>query len=210
MKILIDIDNVISDFVTAMVAYLNVKYNKKFKSSDVTVWDFVDSPNLDITKSQFYQSLNEFVELKLWNKSPIYFDANMVLNRLFKDHCVIYLSSRPAIAANETISFFEKNGLPFNGLQILENEAQPVLCGNIALCQGFRKGEIAKNWEADIAIEDRPSTIQNYIDKGIMVVRKEEPYNSNVKYIGDLSLLKSSPNLIGFEKIINQIGIGEI
>jgi len=208
MKILVDIDNVVVDFVTAMIAYLNVKYDKNFKVSDMVAWDFTDSPNIDITTEQFYQAYDDFMKLDLWDKAPIYSDANSVLNRLFEDHCVIYLSSRPPTAEKKTISCFTENGIPFNGFQVLRSEAQPTACGMINFCQGLSKGEIAKNWEADVAVEDKPSTIQSYINKGIMVVRKEEPYNE-LKYTGNLSLLRSSPNLTEFEKIVNQLEQGE-
>lgn len=204
MNILIDIDNVIVDFVSSMIAYINVKYSKSFKASDVECWDFVDSPNIDITKDQFYEAYDDFQKLQLWHTSPIYPDSKEVLDRLFKDHYVVYLSSRPASAASATVSYFKKHSLPFNGLQILENESQPTMRGSIAFCEGMDKGVIAKNWIADIAIEDRPSTIQSYINEGIMVVRKEEPYN-DVEYTGSEELLKSCINLTEFENIVNSL-----
>ena len=204
MNILIDIDNVIVDFVTSMIEYINVKHNRNFKSSDVQCWDFTDSPNIDITEEQFYSAYEDFKRLQLWHKSPIYLDSKEVLDRLFKDYNVVYLTSRPVSAANETILYFQRYDLPFSGLQILENELQKTMCGNIVFCEGMNKGVIGKNWMVDIAIEDRPSTIQSYIDEGIMVVRKEEPYN-NVEYIGNKELLRSCSNLTEFEKIINSL-----
>jgi len=204
MNILIDIDNVVVDFVTSMIAYFNIKYDKKFKASDVVCWDFVDSPKIDITLEQFYAAYDDFQSLQLWHKIPIYPDSKEVLDRLFKNHNVVYLSSRPASAADETTLYFQKHGLPFNGLQVLESESQKVMCGNIAFCEGMNKGVIAKNWMVDIVVEDRPSTIQNYIDEGIMVVRKEEPYN-DVEYTGNEELLKSCANLTEFESIVSSL-----
>lgn len=208
MKILVDIDNVAVDFVTAMIAYLNVRYDKQYQASDVVVWDFVESPNIDLTEKQFYDALGEFIELGLWDKSPVYPDAAEVLNFLFEEHCLIYLSSRPASATRKTISHFTLNGLPFNDLVILSNEVKLAGCGNIAFSYGLNKGKIAKNWGADLVIEDRPSTIQSYIDEGIRVVRKVEPYNSGIEYTGDVQLLKSSPDLTGFKKIVDQLADG--
>ena len=205
MKILVDIDNVVVNFVAAMIAYLNLRYNKRYKVSDMQAWDFVESPNIDITQKQFFKAFDEFSELNLWDKAPMYRDASEVLNRLSKNHCFIYLSSRSESAKQKTIEQFRANNLPFNDFVVLENESQPVSCGSIAFCQGMNKGEIAKNWGADIAIEDKPSTIQEYINQGVRVVRKKEPYNESIKYRGDISLLESSSNLTGFEKIVNKL-----
>jgi uncharacterized HAD superfamily protein len=202
MKILVDIDNVVADFVVVMISYLNVKYDKELKASDVTVWDFVDSPNIDLTKDQFYESLDEYISMNFWTKQPVYKDAREVLERLMKDHCVIYLTSRPASALEATKQSFAKYGLPFNDVYVMENETQPSNCGDIVMCPKMDKGRIADQWKVDVAIEDCPEKIQNYINHGIKVVRKEEPYNDNIKFVDKFDILRSSPNLTEFEKIV--------
>ena len=46
--LIIDIDNVVCNFVSAMIDFTNERLGTEYKASDVTVWDFVDSPNIDI------------------------------------------------------------------------------------------------------------------------------------------------------------------
>ena len=208
MLILIDVDNVISDFVATMVAYMNIKYGKQYKKEDVTVWDFVESPNIDLELSDFHQCLNEYIGMGLWDKQPVYEDASEILHKLMENHCVVYLTCRPAAALTVTTKYFQDNNLPFNSFRIVEDDQQPIGCGDIALCHGRNKGVIAKQWGADLAIDDRPSTVQDYLDQGMRIVRKEEPYNNDVEYTGNIKLLRSAPNLTGFLKIVEDLASG--
>jgi len=205
LKLLVDIDNVICGFAELMVEYLNFRYRCAYKFKDYIVWDFVYNDEVKLTKDQFYQAFDEFVEIGFWDSIDIYKDVPKVLQKLFKLHDIIYLSSRPESAKRKTIQYFEKHKIPFNGCTILREPDQHIKWGHIVLCPGLNKGTIAKHIEADLAIEDQPRTIQDYINEGINVVQRLQPYNEDSRFEDPHGLVSTCRSFKGFAKIVHQL-----
>jgi len=205
MKLIVDIDNVVCDFVYAMVEYVNFKLGKNIKPSDVTVWDFVYSPNIDIEYDQMMLLFKNFFELKMWGNSPIYLDSKEVLHWIADNHDYIYLTNRPPEAEQPTIDYFEKEDLPYTATHILRAYDDDVCHGAIVFVNGHDKSTFAKQISADIAIEDKPSTVQDYLNAGINTALKIEPYNQWVKYDDPNGMLHRCANLTEFKTLVERL-----
>jgi len=205
MKLIIDIDNVVCNFVYAMIEYINFKLSKNFKPKDVTVWDFVDSPRIDIEYDHMMELFNEFFGLKLWSNVPLYPDTKEILNWIAKNHEFIYLTNRPPEAEQNTIDYFEHHNLPYCATHVLRSYEDDVCSGSITFINGHRKAEFAKIIGADVAIEDKPKTVQEYLDEGIHVALKVEPYNEWIKYDDSDGKLHRCKNLTEFKELVTRL-----
>jgi len=204
MKILLDIDNVICGFGEYFVEYLNLRYKKSYSFSDFTVWDFVWSDHVDLTIDQFYKAFDEFQQVGMWNSLKIYEEAKNVINELYKDHDVAYLTSRPIGAMRATSDYFSHNKLPFTYCKELEGEEEEIKPGTIAFCPGLNKGKIGSFNQIDIAVEDQPKTIQCYIDCGVNVTRRLQPYNEHLEFKDPEGFLSSCSDLNQFKELVNK------
>jgi len=205
MKLIIDIDNVVCDFVYAMVEYTNFKLGKNIKTSDVTVWDFVDSPNIDIEYDQMMLLFKDFFTLKMWGNSPLYPDSKEVLHWIADNHDFIYLTNRPPEAEQSTIDYFEEEEIPYIATHILRSYNDDVCHGSIVFINGHNKAVFAKQINADIAIEDKPSTVQEYLNEGISTALKIEPYNEWVQYDDPKGILHKCKDLTGFKSLVEKL-----
>lgn len=205
MYLIIDIDNVICNFVEAMINYTNKRLGTKYESQDVIVWDFVDSPRIDIEYEQMMGLFKDFFDSKLWHTAPLYPDSKEVLDWIKENHQYIFLTNRPPEAVENTICYFQQNKLPFIDTHVLKSYGDRVESGTIVFINGHNKAKYAKEIGADLAIEDKPQTIQEYLNIGVRVVLKIEPYNSSIWYSNPNRLLEKCLNLTEFKFLIQQL-----
>ena len=205
MKLAIDIDNVVCNFVEAMIEFVNFNLETNYKPDDVTVWDFVDSPRIEIEYTKMMDLFAEFSALKLWGNAPLYKDSQEVLEWIDEHHDFIYLTNRPPEAEQKTINYFEKHGIPFVATHVLRDYDDDVCFGSIVFVNGHTKAEFAKRFGIDIAIEDKPKSIQEYIDAGIYTALKIEPYNDWIDYKDPHGKLYRCANLTEFRFLVEEL-----
>lgn len=110
------------------------------------------------------------------SKYPLFFEENLdvflnakvignsvdVIKELAKHNTIYYVTARPKVAELVTKIWLRKNDYP---------EAKIYFTNN--------KPKIAKALGVNLAIEDAPFEINRYIESGIEVMVKSQPYNIN-------------------------------
>jgi uncharacterized HAD superfamily protein len=207
--IAIDIDNVVCNFVSAMIDFTNDNLGTDYSALDVTVWDFVDSPNIDIEFDDMMKLFDEFFAKGLWESVPVYPDSKEVLDWVSDNHDFIYLTNRPAKSEEITQRYFDYHQLPYSNTHILQSYDDSVESGYIVFANGHNKSTFAENVSVDVAIDDKPQAIQEYIDQGVTCALKIEPYNHWVDYVDPNGLMGKCKDLTEFKELIKELEINQ-
>lgn len=159
MKIGIDIDGVIADFVGSFLPRLQ-KYCK-CKVKNIVNFNFWE--NLNIDKIEFD---------KIWEKEVIetnfYSDLKLVkgsleaLKILKKDNKLILISSREKQLARDTFNWLKHYGIPFSRLELVEKD---------------KKKKVAKMVKCDLVIEDNLDIARMVEARGVPVLLFDYPWN---------------------------------
>ncbi len=112
----------------------------------------------------------EFIRNNTWifKKATPYKGAAYILNLLSRKFEIVYITARPIEARYITLEWLERNGFP----------QREVIFTN-------RKPEVAKALRVTAAIEDAPHEIDGYMEAGIPVFVKRQPYNLNYQNVFD-------------------------
>jgi uncharacterized HAD superfamily protein len=195
MRIAVDLDNTIFDFCGEFLRFSNIRFSHDDKICDIDRWDFWNSPNIKLTKDEFDKGFMEFTENKCWHAIPIFPDAKFALCSLSSmGHSIYYMTDRPKNARRATLKALLGNGLPIDSVLFI----------------GFEdKASVAKQLKIDIAIDDKPETIELFRKAGIVpVIRRIE---HNFSYIeknnltSSFSPIKVCNNMTEFMKVVEEL-----
>ena len=155
MKILIDIDDTISNFGEVLLKWLNLENNTNYKKEDIDNWEWFREKFNDPWKPTEYK--------KFWKEVKIDKDAiKCIENLAIKGHEVyLVTASFPSdtlgYKIRKTLSNFNKN---------LINRNNIIVCYNKGLIKG------------DIRIDDG---IHNLYNDGSLNILYSQPWNQNFK-----------------------------
>jgi uncharacterized HAD superfamily protein len=172
MKIGIDIDEVISEFVRPYLEFHNNKFNTNYFFEDIQnhlFWEDLGFSNDELQK-HFDEFNDKFLTLE---NMPFLEGAKESIDFLSKNNNLFIISSRPKKTWERTHSFFEKN-FPENNFKIIfSNEIHN-------LNESFKsKGDICNSLDINFLIEDSPEIAREAAEKGIKVFLLEKPWNKN-------------------------------
>jgi hypothetical protein len=189
MNVIVDLDEVCYKFVEGYLKYYNVKHGTNIEKKQITKWNWWEIDGIGMTKEKFYATFDEFNRNKMWQGLEVYEDATCALCAIAEDgHNIYYMTDRPRDARRATLKTLIHNGLPVD---------------SVIFARGHDKANIAKVIKADIAIDDKASTIQNYIDLDITAVIRNQPQNrDHVFSVNDSLKLLRCDSLTEFYHII--------
>ena len=177
-----DLDNVVFRWSEAFTEYTNVKYNYCDDYLDHRQWDFFNQPEVELTEEQFLESYDEFNKYRMWQSLKVYpYTKESLCAVHAMGNEIIYLTSRPRDSEMATLKSIMKNGLPINGILFTEEKAI-----------------IASDLGAKIGVDDKPLTIKQYGEVGILPVKFKHNYNlktSHDKEIG-ISCMEHLVNIV--------------
>lgn len=174
MKIAIDIDEVISEFVKPYLEFHNNKFNTNHSFENINNHLFWKDLGFPQEKMQTY--FDEFQDRPLFLENmPFLEGAKESINFLSKNNDLFIISSRPKKIWERTHGFFERN-FPGNNFKIIfSNEIHN-------LNESFKsKGEICNHFNINFLIEDSPDIALEAAEKGINVFLLEKPWNKEYK-----------------------------
>ena len=155
MKILIDIDDTISNFGEVLLKWLNLENNTNYKKEDIDNWEWFREKFNDPWKPTEYK--------KFWKEVKIDTDAiKCIENLIIKGH-EVYLVT--ASFPNDTLGYKIRKTLS-NFNKNLINRNNIIVCYNKGLIKG------------DIRIDDG---IHNLYNDGSLNILYSQPWNQNFK-----------------------------
>ena len=176
MKILIDIDDTISNFAEVLLRWLNEEYNTNYKKSEVVSWDWF--------RNHFQNPWNPTDYKKFWDEVKINPEAIYYIEKLVEKGHEVYIvtasfhSDTLGHKIRKTLSNFDKN---------LINKDNIIICYN----KGMIKG--------DIRIDDG---IHNLYEDSINILYSQ-PWNQNVTSSLKYKRLKKWKDIYNYITSIN-------
>lgn len=196
MKIGIDIDDVIVDFLPSFINFYNERYNKNIRFEDMTSF-FLWEVGVGTNRKDVIKFVDEFYDSENFYDMPLIAGAKEAINLLSKEHEIYIITSRPIKLKEKTIEFFKIN-FPDIDLKIFFSKGihHP----------GDTKSEISKRLGLSIFIED--NYIEGFDLKRTKVFLMNKPWN---KDFSDDKIIKTDgwseilENLNGYREVNNAI-----
>jgi len=180
MKLGFDIDGIVANTPLSMVMYINEKFNLNltedvFKHPDVFSNTYVGDPeeNEEIARVMLEEVvLNAGRMLDI----EIYKDAVGAIRKLFRQHSIHFITSRPESQHQVTIDWMRKHRIPFTTVHSLGSDGPGG--GKVG------KGKIGRALNLDFFIDDAPGNLPDFYRykkrwrKGIALFTR--PWNKDI------------------------------
>ena len=171
MKIGIDIDGVIVDFLNSYLDIFEKKYGRKEIYEKIYSDKFWEC--LNITQEEAKQLLDYFDETEYFENMKFIDGAKEAIGILLREHEVVFITARPLYIQSKTDYFFKKH---------FEGEIK-IVFSNEFVNNGLKsKGEICMENNIEIMIEDNKDYAKNCADKGVKVLLMNHPWNKEFYY----------------------------
>lgn len=154
MKIGIDIDGVISDFVKSFIKIVKKKYNLDLREQDIYVHDLFLV--LGITEEEAGELIHETLTQDL----DLIPGAKKSLNQLKREHEIYLLTARTEDLINITKNWLKRKGIPYDKL--------------LHLREGLKHQADLK---LDIIVEDNLKDAIRWLRKSKIVIIFDHPWN---------------------------------
>jgi len=172
MKIGVDIDEVLADFLNSFINYHNDTYFTKFSKKDFKTYELSDTlggKKIDAINKiyEFYNTVN-FKNILPLEKSEY------AINKLSKDNSLRVITSRPYKIHNETISWLDKHfqdsfkEIHFTNEWVKENGV-------------ISKKDVCVKYGLDFLIEDSLNYARECKVKNTKIILMDQPWNHKVK-----------------------------
>ena len=165
MKILIDIDDTISNFGEVLLNYLNRTYNTNYKKEDIINWEWF--------RNNFENPWQPTEWNFFWDDVKIDKDAIKCIENLVKDRHEVYLVS--ASFPNDSLGYKIRKTLNYFNNKLI-NESNIIICRNKEMIKG------------DIRIDDGYHNLYN----NSINILFDQPWNKNIKRIFPSFIRKKS------------------
>ncbi|PNE22933.1 5'-nucleotidase [Mesotoga sp. Brook.08.YT.4.2.5.1] len=173
MKIMIDIDDILSNFNLAFLKIANEMFEEVPMDVEVKVWDFWKSvPNLTLD-----------MEERVWERirnTPNFYEF---LPPYASPKELKRLGSLVAQGCHEF--YFITSRFPTKGRSVqLQSQRwiQKKIGEPVSVIVSSRKGELCKVLGIDYAVDDAPHHVENLLDHGINTYIMDWPYNRHIDH----------------------------
>lgn len=170
MKIAIDLDEVLGDFIKAFLHWYNYNYNAKLSKDDIVAYHLSDLFNISVDEEIqiIHRMLSEDGVVQL---EPIR-GAKEAVKKLAQKHELYLVSARPEYLRSQTEEWIKKH---FAGL------FKGIYLTNQSSIKGGRevsKGYICKKLGCNVLIDDGSHHIESVTKAGAKVIILNRPWNS--------------------------------
>ncbi len=172
MKIGIDLDEVIADFMNALLSFYYKKTGKLYKKEDFPEWNLW--PLLGKTKEEAVKFVDEFHESHSLEEVKPMGNAIESIKRLIKNnHEIFIITSRPKRFKQKAEEWL---------LYYIKSKIKVINAGDFHKGQAVSKAEICKELDIPILLEDAPDTALECTNSGIFVILFDKPWNKKIKH----------------------------
>ncbi len=173
MKIMIDIDDILTDFNRAFLRIAHEMFEEVPLEVEVRVWDFWKSvPNLTLE-----------MEEKVWEVIRNTEDFYESLPPYASEEDLMRLGDLIAEGRHEF--YFITSRFPTKGRNVQiqsQRWIQKVIDEPVSVIVSSRKGELCEVLGIEYAVDDAPHHIENLLDHGINTYILDWPYNRHIEH----------------------------
>ena len=189
MKIGIDIDDVVAEFIEKYLEFYKKNYGPKIFYKDFVDYRIWKMTNL--SKEEAYQSVYNFYNSSLFDEIKLLEGVQDSVKTLSKNHEIIFITSRPNLLRGKT-NIFLKNHFPeinfktlFSGEWSHHNQ------------EAKSKGKICLDNQISFMIEDNHTYAEDCAEKGIKVFLLDKPWNQEVSEHENITRVKDWKEILG-------------
>ncbi|MCH8945610.1 MAG: hypothetical protein IIA85_01690 [Nanoarchaeota archaeon] len=168
MKIGIDIDEIVVEFLRGYLDFYNEIHNTNFKFDDNYSYRFEEF--LNTSKERAVKTTHDFFETESFENLDLVEGVRELILEISKNHQVIFITARHLMVKEKTRIFLEKH---FPNLPLRIFHTGDYFEGNKT------KAEICEQQGVDFLIEDNEDYARSCADKGVKVFLLEKPWNKN-------------------------------
>ena len=158
---MLDMDGVLTDTTSEIIPILNKISGKDFGLPNLTEYRFEDVYGIGESEVQASYDLLDWARLPEVDGAG---DSARDLTKQGYDFFIV--TSRPLALAEASQRWLISHGIPHKGIVFNRNET---------------KGNICRNLECEVAVEDSSDQARLITDAGIPVVLLDYPYNKNIQ-----------------------------
>ncbi len=118
MRLGIDLDGVIADFNTGWMARYNAEYGTDLNAEMVTSWNAMIPLTHFRSVSEFWVWARNSGGKGLFSTLPVFPDAVEALGRLYRNHEIVIITTKPPWAKAETFRWIGDNNIPTREVHI--------------------------------------------------------------------------------------------
>ncbi|MGD9276157.1 MAG: hypothetical protein PVJ67_03205 [Candidatus Pacearchaeota archaeon] len=171
LKIGIDIDDTVADFINSYLDFYKFRFGKEFNVEDIE--DIYLREPFGHTCEDVIEILGEFHKTNYFKKMKLIEGVEEILNKLFFLHKIFFITSRRVSNEEITKEFLKKYFL---------NKPYEVYFSGDIYSGRKTKDEICSEIGVDVLIEDNKFFSYNCAEKGIKVFLLDKPWNQNCEH----------------------------
>jgi len=171
MKIGIDIDEVVADFVAKFLEFHNLRTGRNFQKNDIRTYNLWEAGILLNSREEAVMAVRKFYDSKLYDEIELVDGAKEGLERLAEAHKLVLITARAGWAREKTEKFLERY---FSRLKY-----EIVYSGDFYPGNRGTKSEICNELGIRIYIEDNKDYALEIAEKGVIVFLFDRPWNQN-------------------------------
>jgi len=172
LKIGIDIDEVVADFMRKFLEFYNLKNGRSITPRDIKIYHLWENEfhNFGGSRESGIVLVDEFHDSDFFDKIELIKGAKESIDELKTRFEIVFISARAKRFEEKTNRFFKKY-FPEDNFQI---------CYSGDLHEGSKsKAEICSELGVDVHIDDNQFYSKDIADKGIKVLLFDKPWNQN-------------------------------
>lgn len=171
MRIGIDLDEVLAEFVLQITQYYNNKYNTNFKKEDYKNYDLWNT--WGNTKEEAVNEIALFYQTSLFDNMPLVEKSKEAILKLKENHALYIITSRQDNLRPKTLEWVEKN---FQGV------FDKICFSHNYLFQDNlkTKKEICDELCIDVFIEDSTTYVQECASENRQAILIDRPWNQEL------------------------------
>ena len=174
MRIGIDLDECLTEFVFSFLNYHNDKYGTKLSKRDIKLYDLCEF--MGCSKNESINRIHRFYETSHFKELPVVFGSQNGVRNLSSDNELFIISSRPEYISQQTERWLEHHFYNKFSDIVFVNE-----WGNEQYSMKRTKSEACAYLGVELMIEDNEVNARDCAFRGARVFLIDRPWNQNGK-----------------------------
>ena len=171
MKIGVDIDEIITEYMKSFLVFLRKEKNLSGEYKDLFTYEFEKC--FEISKDEMKDYVREHTGLELTLiELKLVEGALEAVNFLDDNHEILFITSRHIDNKEKTFTFFKKH--------FPEKEFKIIFSGDL-LGDNKSKAELCKENGCELMVEDNLDYALDCVSKGVQVILMDKPWNKSGK-----------------------------
>jgi len=182
MKIGIDIDEIVTEFVKGYLKVYNKKHGRDARYDKIFSYNLWEP--LNISREEAIILADEFYDSQHFQEIELVEGAIEAINKLGKENEIFFITSRPGHIKDKTREFIMKH--------FSQIKSEIIHSGDFWGGLGSRtKAQICSELKLDFMIEDNKLYSQEIANSGIKVFLMDKPWNIGVEESNNLVRVKN-------------------